>query len=245
MTIINDMNLVTQLNKNKNLNITFLKKKEKDCTIKMNITIKNDSLHQNENKHSNLTFSNTTTDKNSEINNNNTYLNLTLSNNLQSHNFSLDSNSSIYSSQVEFTYSLCHPQQDQLDHLTIYMLGLKSNNTKENLCYSCLDNTNLLKELLDEIKIIKQDLKLFNSDKNTKQDLIIKFSDYINKINLIKIELFKLTHLIEMLKRAECSMYKVNNDKFQAALRKTNQLIEAIQDAIRKQNLNVNFIVIS
>lgn len=245
MTKISNIELVTQNNKNKNLNITYITKKEKDCTIKLNITIKGDSNHKIQNYHTNLTFSNKTIDLKPDIKFSNKYFNTSNDTNFDSYNLNLKNNSFKYNSQIEVSYSLCNPKQDQLDELATYMLRLKSNKTKESLCFSCLDNFNFLVGLLEEIKNIKQDLKLFKTDKNTKQDLIIKFSDYINKINLIKIELFKLTNLIELQKRVNCSIYESNNCKFQAAFRKTNHLIEVIQDAIRKQNLNVNFIVIN
>ena len=71
----------------------------------------------------------------------------------------------------------------------------------------------------------------------------MKFSDYINRVNLVKIQLFEMKTNLDLLKSATCSNYNDNSKYYENIMKKANQLIEIIQDSIRKQNLNINFIV--
>lgn len=103
-----------------------------------------------------------------------------------------------------------------------------------------------LKKLKEEIRAIKHDMFTFSSNSVfTRQELIVKFSDYINRVNLAKIQLFEMKTNLDLLKAASCSNYDDNSKYYDNMMKKANQLIEIIQDSIRKQNLNINFIVIT
>ena len=101
-----------------------------------------------------------------------------------------------------------------------------------------------LKKLNGEIHSIKRDMFTFSNNLVfTRQELIVKFSDYINRVNLAKIQLFEMKTNLDLLKTASCSNYDDNSKYYDKIMKKANQLIEVIQDSIRKQNLNINFIV--
>lgn len=145
---------------------------------------------------------------------------------------------------------MTHPEEDDVDIFTYYLKQLQNisvhSSNLEEVCSKCLNNIDYLNNLFTEVRAIKKDLKDFTNKTNSKQETIIKFSDYINSINLIKVELYHANFSLQIVKNAGCTRtYESNNEKFQATLKRANLLIEAIQDSIRKQNLNVNFIVIS
>lgn len=143
-------------------------------------------------------------------------------------------------------YKITYPDEEDLYTLS-YILSLQ--NKEENyqkICFHCLDNIVFLKKLNQEIHSIKRDMFAFaNNSIFTRQELIVKFSDYINRVNLAKIELFEMKTNLDLLKSANCSNYEDNNKYYDIIMKKANQLIEIIQDSIRKQNLNINFIIIT
>ncbi len=128
-----------------------------------------------------------------------------------------------------------------------YILSLQNDvQNYQKICFHCLDNMVFLKKLNEEIRAIKKDMFTFSSiSVFTRQELIIKFSDYINRVNLVKILLFEMKSNLNLLKDASCSNYDENSKFYDNIMKKANQLIEIIQDSIRKQNLNINFIIIT
>jgi hypothetical protein len=111
---------------------------------------------------------------------------------------------------------------------------------KEEVCLSCLNTTSTIQAINEEIKLIDSDIRSLNGTSMMRQEYILKFSEYVNKINQIKIHLFKLRFLPFLQKELNCTV-----DNIQISFKKASQLIEVIQDSIRKHNLNVNFIVLS
>lgn len=103
-----------------------------------------------------------------------------------------------------------------------------------------------LKKLNGEIHKIKNDMFTFSGNSFfTRQELIVKFSNYINRVNLVKIQLFEMKTNLDLLKAASCTNFDDNSKYYDNLMKKANQLIEIIQDSIRKQNLNINFIIIT
>jgi len=143
-------------------------------------------------------------------------------------------------------YKITYPDEEDLNTLS-YILSLQSQDPNyQKICYQCLDNLVFLKKLNLEIHKVKYEMFTFSNDLVfTRQELIIRFSDYINRVNLVKIQLFEMKTNLDLLKAANCSNYDDNVKYYDGIVKKANQLIEIIQDTIRKQNLNINFIVIT
>ena len=134
---------------------------------------------------------------------------------------------------------------EDIEFLHLYFTNHNDTLHKENVCSRCLNSTLTLQKIIEEISLIEADIVLLNNTIFTKQEYILKFSGYINNINFIKIELYKLRYIPIILQEIDCPQYKKETENFHLALRRTNLLIEVIQDSIRKPNLNVNFIVLS
>ncbi len=78
-----------------------------------------------------------------------------------------------------------------------------------------------------------------------KCDLIEYFSDKINKVNLIKINLNNLKETLRIQKEINCKDYEELKKLYDSSFKASNSLVEAIQNTIRRFNLNINFLVIS
>jgi hypothetical protein len=90
------------------------------------------------------------------------------------------------------------------------------------------------------IKEIKQVIK----KPIRKSDLVEYFSDKINKVNIIDINLNQLKENIRLQHDLNCNNYQEINSLFNSSLKATTSLVEAIQKSIRRLNLNISFFVI-
>jgi hypothetical protein len=77
-----------------------------------------------------------------------------------------------------------------------------------------------------------------------KIELVEYFSDKINKVNLIKLNLENLRDIIKLQKEFDCEDYYTIIKYYEGSLKAANDLVEAIQNSIRKHNLNISFLVI-
>jgi len=203
---------------------------------KLNILYSSKVKDKSNNKNS-TSFNNITKNK---IKNNKTISNETKNKSQDNKNSSSQSNFSLV------IYKITSPDEEDLNTLS-YILSLQSQQANyHKICYQCLDNISFLKKLNEEIRLVKQDMFSFsNGFVFTRQELIVKFSDYINRVNMVKIELFEMRSNLDLLKASKCPNYDDNLKNYEGIMVKANQLIEIIQESIRKQNLNINFIVIT
>jgi hypothetical protein len=186
------------------------------------------------------------TEREKDISNNKTSLTLNFNHTHQNKTLNMSFNN--INPGIDYTtiiYKISDPEERDVETISSLILQQTDPRVKENICKKCIDNSDFISDLNKEVSNIKKDLKEFTNGTNSKQELIIRFSDYINRVNLIKIDLYQLTNVVEILRKVECPNYELNNKKYQETLKNANQLIEVIQDSIRKQNLNVNFIVIT
>jgi hypothetical protein len=70
------------------------------------------------------------------------------------------------------------------------------------------------------------------------------FSDKINKVNLIDINLNQLKDNLRLQQDLGCNNYQEINSLYNTSLKATSSLVEAIQKSIRRLNLNISFFVI-
>ncbi len=115
---------------------------------------------------------------------------------------------------------------------------------KDHICYTCLNKLSNLKEIQLEIKNLKIDIINVFSKTLTKQKLVEKTSEKINSLNFIKVQLSSLQSELNLLKKFNCKNFDENNKISSYLLKWTSSLVETIQNAIRKTNLNINFLII-
>lgn len=141
------------------------------------------------------------------------------------------------------TFNLNFPLFNDIDIIVDY---LKMKNTYNNkfYCNMCLDPKTQLSKLLDNVMTVKNNLTNFNNVTESRHEVIVKFSEIINEINLIKMELLNLNVKVLLNEKLQCKDYNIYSEKFNNIMKTANQLIEVIQDTIRKQSLNINFIII-
>lgn len=60
----------------------------------------------------------------------------------------------------------------------------------------------------------------------------------------MKIRIYDIGISLALMKKLNCSNYDENNRIFQQTLKSANNLVEGIQNSIRKKNLNVNFLIL-
>jgi hypothetical protein len=115
---------------------------------------------------------------------------------------------------------------------------------KNDICLSCLNKLTDLKEIQLEIKKLKLNIFRVFSKTLTKQNLVQKTSEKINELNYIKVKLSSIQSELNLLKKLNCKNYEENNQVLTNLLKWTSSLVETIQNAIRKTNLNINFLII-
>jgi hypothetical protein len=209
------MELSSNRTMRKFLNISKIIPDELLCGLKINLTIKANTLNNTQNY---------TILKNSDLI---TYI-----------KYSNNTNTTSYMKN----YNLSYPDQESLEILSIILPDLAQ---KDEICDICLNNEKQLRDVYNEIVNIKNEIKEFSTHTNSKQDVIAQFAEYINRVNVIKLYLYDLINVIELLKSARCKNYESNNSIYNSIMRKSNNLVEVIQNSIRKQSLNVNFIIIT
>jgi len=209
------MELSSNRTTRKFLNISKIIPDELLCGIKINLTIIPDSL-----------------------NNTHTYTILNNSDLITYIKYSNNTNTT--SSIMNFTIS--NPDQESLEILSNILPILTQ---RDEICNLCLNNEKQLRDVFNEIVNIKSEIKEFSTHTNSKQDVIAQFAEYINRVNVIKLYLYDLINVIELLRTSKCKNYESNNSIYTSIMKKSNNLVEVIQNSIRKQSLNVNFIIIT
>jgi hypothetical protein len=242
------MDLIIKQNKNNTVkNFTRHMNEEEMCYLKLNVSI-GGSLHSGKKSYFNNIIKSSA--KTIEVSNkvHSKKNNISASNQKQENNSTeipSVSDITIFTKFSTLTYKISDPDDEDVETIATIIRQQKDKSVKDNICSKCLDNFNFISDLAKEIQLIKEELKKLSNVSTSKQELIIKFSRYINQVNIIKSDLYQLTNVIKILKDAECANYNQNNDKFNLTIKSANQLVEAIQESIRKQSLNINFVIIS
>ena len=238
--IINDIILIKKHFENDNFYVKKNSTLNNFCYVKIRNDIPNIKLAKSnitdyiKNNRTNITISN-----NKKINSRiKTYPRLNIDKNI---NNSIIYNKTSYKIK---NMSLLDVDYSHLDLLTQYFKHINYLE-KEKLCNSCLNLVKILKFLENEIKEIKKDILKFVNKTVSKQDLVAKLSDQINKMNIIKINLFDLQPSLDLMKSINCTNLQENQNKFNSTLKLATGLVESLQNSIRKSNLNTNFLIIS
>ena len=140
--------------------------------------------------------------------------------------------------------NLLESELSDKDKIKEYM-KTKDEKYKEQICSKCLDQSELIKFLKNEIKIITSDIMKYASITNSKQDLVAKVSDKVNKINIIKFNVYYVKIILEIMNSIGCIKFNENEKLFKNLLKQSNLIVEGLQNSIRKKNLNVNFLILS
>jgi hypothetical protein len=132
------------------------------------------------------------------------------------------------------------------DHPAVLNYFKNTNQTyKTKICSKCLDQLDLIKYVKNEVKIITDDISKHINKTISKQDVVVKISDQINKVNFIKFNTYYIKSSIKLMKELECPQYKSNHDMYKLLKKNTNTLVEGIQNSMRRKNLNLNFLIFS
>jgi len=116
---------------------------------------------------------------------------------------------------------------------------------KRDICNKCFDHIEFLLNLKNKISLAIQEIKDILVKPIRKSELIEYFSDKINNVNLIKLHLENLRDVFKLQKEFECEGFETISKYYDGSLKAANNLVEAIQNSIRKHNLNISFLVIS
>jgi len=170
--------------------------------------------------------------------------NISMINNQTDNNFTKSNNETTMNN---LTYKLIKLSDlNEEDHEEIFQYIQSTNKTyKEKLCKTCFDQTKLLEFLKKELKIITQDIQVFVNKTNSKQDVVAKVADRLNRVNFIKFNTFFIKSLLKLTGKLGCNEFKENNRNLNLIMKNSNVLVEGIQNSIRKGNLNVNFLILS
>lgn len=139
---------------------------------------------------------------------------------------------------------LSYPDSNVLDDLINFFKKVDQI-YKNVICRMCFNHKEFLSDLDIKISIAIEELKKILEKQMKKSELIEYFSDKINKVNLIKINLDNLSSAIKLQKEFKCPDFEQINEYYESGIKATNGLIEEIQNSIRKHNLNISFLVIS
>lgn len=136
------------------------------------------------------------------------------------------------------------PESKDLEKI-ITFIKLMNKGYKREICNTCFNHLEFLHNLKIKISLAIQEIKDILLKPVKKSELVEYFSDKINKVNLIKLSLENLREIIKLQREFECEDYETINEYYEGSFKAANNLVEAIQNSIRKHNLNISFLVIS
>lgn len=116
---------------------------------------------------------------------------------------------------------------------------------KKDICNTCFNHNEFLQNLKIKISLAIQEIKDILLKPIRKSELIEYFTDKINNVNLVKLNLENLRDVIKLQKEFECEDHETINKYYEGSIKAANSLVEAIQNSIRKHNLNISFLIIS
>jgi len=175
-------------------------------------------------------FSNTTNLKNQDVSIkivNNTYNNI----------------KQINSQAVKVAY-LAYPDTNDMKNIINFSKQMHKN-FKKDICLTCFNQLEFLQNLKLKISLAIQEIKIILKKPVRKSELIEYFSDKINNVNLIKLNLENIREIVILQKEFDCPESEKLKNYYDDSLKAANNLVEAIQNSIRKHNLNISFLIIS
>jgi len=115
--------------------------------------------------------------------------------------------------------------------------------TKE-VCNKCTDFTDMLNQLAQEVLKIKNNIKLIMNRKTSNQTYLVKFSNWIIKINLLRADILKINDFIDILKTKNCPKQDFNEKMLMMLSAACVNLVEHIEKSIKQQHLDLKLDVL-
>lgn len=131
-----------------------------------------------------------------------------------------------------------HKKQMFLDRNNV-LQKIEKNNKK------CTNNYNKLLKINNTLTSILSNISEDQLIKHDKGENIIIISTIINQINKIRSDLSKLHEKLNKIEKLECPMYKQIMELYQINMSLLNIIVGEIQKLVRKNNFNINFLLLS
>jgi hypothetical protein len=164
-------------------------------------------------------------------------------------NFSETNMTSTISNQIDSVKQISnttgnYTNSDPANNLLL-VIADQTESIKKEICSNCLEISNALDIIINEVKKIKFRINLLMKKTFDQKQIILRISHAVNNINFIKADLFKLNVILNSLQKVNCPNYQINSKKYQLVVNSTNKLIEIIQDVIKKLKINVNLVILN
>lgn len=180
-------------------------------------------------------------------------------NNISIENVNYDKNTTSISSiypQGNITIAInrtgSNNQNNSDNNITNNLLSIITDNTlniKKEICVHCLDISQYLDVIIEEIKRIKNKITSYKNDKIksliSSRKLHLKITRLINNVNYIKADLYKLNEILHILKRVKCSNYSENSNKYHMVVNSTQKLVEVLQKLGKNLNLRFDIVILT
>lgn len=127
----------------------------------------------------------------------------------------------------------------------ISIIANQTENIKNEICTSCLEINTSLDILIYEIKKIKKNLKKFETVNDLDEIGYLTLAHFINNVNLIKADLFKLNEILQTIQKADCLNYQESFKKYSSVSNYSMKLIELIQNIFNKLNIDINIVILN
>jgi len=115
--------------------------------------------------------------------------------------------------------------------------------TKE-ICNKCIDLSELIDQLTQEVLKLKQSVKIVMKGIPTNQLFLSKFSFWIVKLNLLRADIYKINDLIDKLKASKCPEQELISKRILMLSTAADNLVSGIQKSVSQQKLDLNVVVL-
>ena len=121
----------------------------------------------------------------------------------------------------------------------------KGNENIEKNNKKCMNKYNKFLKINNTLTSTLNNISEAQLNKHDKAENIIIISTIINQVNKIRSDLSKLHEKLNKMEKLGCPIYQQSKELYQSNMHLSNIIIGEIQNIIRKNNYNINFLLLS
>ena len=159
------------------------------------------------------------------------------------YNSTMSNFTSLNSSFTGVEIDLNYPDESYLNETLNYLNSL-SDQDLHKLCMNCLDKFDLWKDVEIQINKIYNDMNSLHKICDSQSEIASLFMFKINQLNSAISKIHNSKILIKIIKAAKCTNEAKIDEVYHNIWRLYGELVDSIQNFIRKKNINLNFILI-
>jgi hypothetical protein len=159
-------------------------------------------------------------------------------------NFNLDEHMKhIYHKEENLQHEINTNNDNQ--QVIAHRLSLHTEKILHDICSTSYEFSQSLDQILDDMKVIKDQIIQVNAKKDSKQNLYMKYTNLVNTANTATSELHKLKDLLDLLINSNCENMAELTEKFNSINLIPKKLIEMISNSLEKDKIEMTLTVLN